>query len=104
MYVHSADPQYPWQNKAESVIKIIKGKSKRMRVQRNTLNMVCDFWMVWEADIYYQNTVNDGWSWLERLTGDGVFQTKTSCSLSSSGIQQNSLLIVGIVPIRDKEI
>ena len=35
MEVRTAEPFSPWQNKAESVIKIIKGKAKRRRVQSN---------------------------------------------------------------------
>ena len=36
----------PWQNKFESVIKIIKGKAKRRRVQRKIPKRVWDFGMV----------------------------------------------------------
>ena len=61
-----------WQNKAESVIKTIKGKAKRRRVQRNITNMVWDFGMVWEVDIYYQTAGKDVHPALERLTGDKI--------------------------------
>ena len=53
MKVQTNESYSPWQNKAETVIKIIKGKSKRIRVQRNIPKRVWDFSMVWEADIYY---------------------------------------------------
>ena len=35
MEVQTTDPYSPWQKKAESVIKIIKGKAKRIIVQKN---------------------------------------------------------------------
>ena len=50
--VHTTNPCSPWQNKAESVINIMKGKSNRRRVQINIPKKVWYFGMVWEADIY----------------------------------------------------
>ena len=47
MEVRTTDPYSPWQNKAESVIKIMKGKSKRKIFQRNIPKKVWDFGMVW---------------------------------------------------------
>ena len=38
--------------KYESVIKIVKGKAKRIKVHRNIPKRVWDFGMVWEAEIY----------------------------------------------------
>ena len=35
MDCHTTDPYYGWQNKAESMIIILIGQSKRVRVQRN---------------------------------------------------------------------
>ena len=52
MEVRTTETYSPWQNKAGIYIKIIKGKAKRRRVQRNTPKRVWDFGMVWEADIY----------------------------------------------------
>ena len=52
MEVRTTEPYFPWQNKAKSVIKIIKGKSKRIKVQRNISKRVWDFGMVWGAEIY----------------------------------------------------
>ena len=45
--VRTTEPYFPWQNKAEIVIKIIRGKAKRIRVQRNITKRVWGFGMVW---------------------------------------------------------
>ena len=45
--VRTTKPYPPQQNKDESVIKIIKGKAKRRRVQRNIPKKVWYFGMVW---------------------------------------------------------
>ena len=68
MKIWTTEPYYPWQNKSESVIKIIKGKAKRRRVQSNKPKMVWYFGMVWEAEIYYRISGKDGRPSLERLT------------------------------------
>ena len=44
--VQTTEPYSPWQNKAESVIKIIRGNSKGIRVQSNISKRVWDFVMV----------------------------------------------------------
>ena len=49
MEVRTTELYSPWQKKAENVIKIIKVKAKRRRVQRNIPKRVWDFSMVWEA-------------------------------------------------------
>ena len=72
MEVLTTEPYYPWQNKAESVIKIIKGKAKRRRVKRNISKRVYDFGMLRELEIYYRTTGKDGCPPLERLTGDTI--------------------------------
>ena len=72
MDVRTSEPHYPWQNKAKSVIKIIKGKSKRRIVQRNIPMRVWDFGMVWESEIYSHNAGKDGCPALERLTDDTI--------------------------------
>ena len=46
MEVQTTEPYSPWKNKAESVIKIIKGKAKKIRVQRNITKRVWYFGMV----------------------------------------------------------
>ena len=46
MEVQTSEPYSPWQNKAESIIKIIKGKSKRRIFQRKIPKRVWDFGMV----------------------------------------------------------
>ena len=60
MKIWTTEPYYPWKNKSESVIKIIKGKSKRRRVQRNIPKRVWDLYMFWEAYIYSLTTGKDG--------------------------------------------
>ena len=72
MEVRTTEPYYPWQNKAESVIKIIKGKAKSRIFQRNIPKRVWDLGTVWEADIYYRTAGKDGCPALERLTGDMI--------------------------------
>ena len=63
-------PHTPWQNKAEILINIIKGRYKRIIVQINIPKRVWDFGMFWEAEIYSLTAVKDGRPSLERLTGD----------------------------------
>ena len=46
MYVNTIEPKYPRKNKAETVIKIVKRKSKIRRVQRNIPKRVWDFGVV----------------------------------------------------------
>ena len=46
MEVLTTEPYYPWQNKADSFLKIIKGKAKRRKVQRIIPKTVWDFGMV----------------------------------------------------------
>ena len=56
----------------ESIINIIKGKSKRRRFQMNIPNRVWDFGIVWEAEIYSRTAGKDWHPLLERLTGDTI--------------------------------
>ena len=72
MEVQTTEPHSPWENITESVIKIIKGRFKRRRVQRNIPKRVWDFVMVWEAEIYSCTEGKDGVLSLERLTGDTI--------------------------------
>ena len=72
MEVRTTEPYSPWKNKAESVIKIINGKPKRRRVQRNIPKRVWEFGMVWEAEIYSRTAGKDGRPALERFTGDMI--------------------------------
>ena len=60
MEVRTTETYSPWQNKAEIVIKIIKGKDKIRRVQRNISKRIWDFVIVWEADIYSRTAGKDG--------------------------------------------
>ena len=59
MEVQTTEPYSLWQNKAESVIKIIKGKANRRRFQKNTPKWVWYFGMVYEADIYSRTAFKD---------------------------------------------
>ena len=72
MEVRTTEPYSPWKNKAESVIKTIKGESKRRRDQRNTHHRIRDSGMVWEAEIYYCTAGKYGHPSLERVTGDTI--------------------------------
>ena len=54
MEVLTTEPYSPWQNKAESVIKIMKGKGRSPTFQRNIPKRVWDLGMVWEEAIYYR--------------------------------------------------
>ena len=60
------------EKKSKSIIKTIKGKAKRRRVQSNIPNRVWDFVMVWEAETYSRTAGKDGCSALERLIGDTI--------------------------------
>ena len=72
MEVRTTEPYSLWQNKAGICIKMIKGKAKIRRFQRNIPKRVWYFSMVWEADIYYRTAGKDGHPTLERLTGDMI--------------------------------
>ena len=72
MKVQTTDPYSPWQNKAENVIMIIKGKAKRRRVQSNKPKRFWGMGMVWEAEIYSCTAGKDGRPSLEQLTGDTI--------------------------------
>ena len=41
--IHTNYPHYPWKNKTESVIKTLKGKENRGRVQINIPKKIWDF-------------------------------------------------------------
>ena len=73
MEVQTTEPYSTWKNKDEIVIKIIKGKANRRRVQSNIPNRVQDLGMVWEAQIYSYTAGKDGLPALEQLTGDTIY-------------------------------
>ena len=89
MEFRTTEPHSPWQNKAESVINIIKGKSKRIRIQRNIPKRVFDFGIFWEAEIYYHTSDKDGRPALELL--DRV-QPKMSPTISFSGMYRKQFI------------
>ena len=68
MESRTTEPYSPWHKKSEGVIRIIKGNSKRKIDQGNINKMVCDFGMVWEAEIYSHTAGKYGRPSLERLT------------------------------------
>ena len=72
MEVRTTDTYSPCQNKDEIVIKIIKGKANKIRVQRNIPKRVWDFGMVWEVDIYSRTAGKYVCPSLELLTGDTI--------------------------------
>ena len=59
MDILTNEPHPPCQNQYESVINIIKVNTKGRIVQKNIVNRVCDFVMVWEAEIYSCTAGND---------------------------------------------
>lgn len=68
----NTEPYSPWQNKAEGMIGIIKGKAKRRRIRRNVPQRVWDFGLVWESEIYSRTASKDGRTPFERITGDTI--------------------------------
>ena len=50
--VRTNETHSPCQNKTESVINIIKGKERRIRVQINIPKRIWDFGSVWKGEIY----------------------------------------------------
>ena len=72
MEVRTTEPYSPWQNKAESGIKIIKVKLKRRRFHRNIPKRFCYFGIVWQAEMYSRTAGKDGCLALERLTEDTI--------------------------------
>ena len=60
MEVLTTEPYSQWQNKSESFIKTINGKSKKRRVHRYITKRVWYFNMVWEAEIYSHTIDKDG--------------------------------------------
>ena len=72
MDVHTTEPHSSWKNKAESVIKIMKVKANRRRVQINLSNRIWDFGMVWEYNTYYRTADKYGCSSLEHLRCDTI--------------------------------
>ena len=55
----TTEPYSPWQNKAENIIGIIKGKAKRRRCRRRVPRRCWDFGIVWEAEIYCRTAGKD---------------------------------------------
>jgi Integrase core domain. len=49
---HVIEPFSPWQNKAESGIRIIKARWKRLMIKRKVPKRLWDFALVWIAQIY----------------------------------------------------
>jgi hypothetical protein len=64
------EPFSPWQNKAESGIRIIKAKCKRLMVTRKVPKRIWDFALVWIAQIYSRTEMKHGRTGFEVITGD----------------------------------
>ena len=54
------EPYSPWQNIAKGVIKILKYTAKCIRIQRRVPKLICNFGLVWEAEIYSRTSEKDG--------------------------------------------
>jgi len=67
---HTIEPFSPWQNKAESGIRIIKAKWKRLMITRKVPKRLWDFALVWIAQIYSRTAMKHGRTGFEVITGD----------------------------------
>jgi hypothetical protein len=67
---HRIEPYTPWQNKAESGIRIIKAKWKRLMISRMIPRRLWDFALVWISQIYTRSAGKSGRTGYEIITGD----------------------------------
>jgi hypothetical protein len=67
---NAIEPFSPWQNKAESGIRIIKARWKRLMIKRKVPKRLWDFALVWIVQIYSRSANKDGRSGFEIITGD----------------------------------
>jgi hypothetical protein len=67
---HTIEPFSPWQNKAESGIRIIKAKWKRLMITKKVPKRLWDFALVWIAQIYSRTAMKHGRTGFEVITGD----------------------------------
>lgn len=67
---HVIEPYSPWQNKAESGIRIIKSRWKRLMVNRKVPKRLWDFALVWISQIYTRSATKSGRTGFEIITGD----------------------------------
>ena len=68
----NSEPCSPWQNCADNLIGIIKGKWKLRTVRRRTPKNYWSFGLVWEADIYSHTSYKGGTTGMELITGDTI--------------------------------
>lgn len=64
------EPYSPWQNRAESGIRILKSKWRRLMVKRGVPIRLWDFAFVWICQIYSRMATKSGRSGMEIITGD----------------------------------
>ena len=67
---HLIEPFSPWQNRAESGIRIIKAKWRRLMIKRKVPKRLWDFALVWVAQIYSRTAMKHGRTGFEMITGD----------------------------------
>lgn len=67
---HVIEPYSPWQNRAESGIRILKSKWKRMMIKRQVPKRLWDFALVWICQVYSRSATKSGRTGYEIITGD----------------------------------
>ena len=68
----NSEPYSPWQNCAENLIGLIKGKWKRGTVRWIIQKNCWSFVLVWEPDIYSCTSYKDGTTGMELITSDTI--------------------------------
>jgi len=66
------EPHSPWQNKCENTIGLLSKKVRARRARRRIPKCVCDFHIIWGAQIYTRTVHKGHCTPLEALTGDTV--------------------------------
>jgi hypothetical protein len=67
---HTIEPYSPWQNRAETGIRILKSKWKRMMMKRQVPLRLWDFALVWISQVYTRTATKGGRTGFEIITGD----------------------------------
>jgi hypothetical protein len=67
---HTIEPYSPWQNRAETGIRIMKSKGKRMMMKRQVPLRLWDFALVWISQVYTRSATKGGRTGFEIITGD----------------------------------
>jgi hypothetical protein len=69
---HEVEPYSPFQNRAESAVRIIKSKWKKLMIKRKVPIRLWDFAFVWICEIYSRQSYKGGRTGMEKNTGDTV--------------------------------